>query len=277
MKKNSQTYFTTGEFAKLCGVNKRTLFHYHDIGLFHPAIVDDNGYRYYSYHQFDVFAIISILKELNVPLKDMKTYLDERTPERMLALSGQKILEINKEIDKLNQLKHLLEETILYTNKGLNADCEKIIIEEQKEEYLVRSNLLDEDNTKDYITWMLEFTSFENNTQSKDTSFVGTMLGKDTILKGNYSYKSYYFAKTNKKPSQSITVKPKGLYAITYHRGSYETIGRTYERLLNFLEKNNFSLGEFAYEEYILDEVAVKSENDYITQITIPVSVSSSS
>ena len=32
--KNSKNYFTTGEFAKICGVKKQTLFHYDDIGIF---------------------------------------------------------------------------------------------------------------------------------------------------------------------------------------------------------------------------------------------------
>jgi DNA-binding transcriptional MerR regulator len=72
MIKNSSNYLTTGEFAKLCRVNKRTLFHYDDIGLFRPAVTDENGYRYYSYRQFEVFLIISMLKELNVPLKAIK-------------------------------------------------------------------------------------------------------------------------------------------------------------------------------------------------------------
>ena len=33
----SSKYFTTGEFAKLWGVKKQTLFHYDDIGIFQPA------------------------------------------------------------------------------------------------------------------------------------------------------------------------------------------------------------------------------------------------
>ena len=32
--KNLDSYFTTGEFAKLCKVKKQTLFHYDDIGIF---------------------------------------------------------------------------------------------------------------------------------------------------------------------------------------------------------------------------------------------------
>ena len=132
MNKNISNYFTTGEFAKLCRVNKRTLFHYDDIGLFRPAVTDKNGYRYYSYRQYEIFLIISMLKELNVPLKEMKAYLDERSPKQLLHLSRQKIEEVDQKIIKLNQIKHLLEETIVFTNKGLHANCEEITVEEQE-------------------------------------------------------------------------------------------------------------------------------------------------
>ena len=41
--------------AKLCNTNKRTLFHYDEIGLFSPVLTDDKGYRYYTESQCDVF------------------------------------------------------------------------------------------------------------------------------------------------------------------------------------------------------------------------------
>ena len=30
--------FTTGEFARLCGVKRHTLFHYDEIGIFSPSL-----------------------------------------------------------------------------------------------------------------------------------------------------------------------------------------------------------------------------------------------
>ena len=47
MEKKSELYFTTGEFARILGVRKHTLFHYDEIGLFSPALKEENGYRYY--------------------------------------------------------------------------------------------------------------------------------------------------------------------------------------------------------------------------------------
>ena len=42
--------------ARLCGVTKHTLFHYHQIGVFSPAVTGENGYRYYTPPQVEVFG-----------------------------------------------------------------------------------------------------------------------------------------------------------------------------------------------------------------------------
>ena len=61
MQKNDIPCIKTGDFAKLCGTNKRTLIHYDEIGIFHPAYTDEKGDRYYSESQFDIFLTITWL------------------------------------------------------------------------------------------------------------------------------------------------------------------------------------------------------------------------
>ena len=43
--------FTTGQFARLHHLNKRTLHYYDEIGLFSPAFKGENDYRYYTWQQ----------------------------------------------------------------------------------------------------------------------------------------------------------------------------------------------------------------------------------
>ena len=74
--KKKKDYFTTGEFAKLCNVKKQTLFHYDAIGIFKPEIVDKNGYRYYSYTQLETFSVLTMFKDLRVPLKEVKAHIN---------------------------------------------------------------------------------------------------------------------------------------------------------------------------------------------------------
>lgn len=38
---NKKIYYTSGEFAKMNGINKRTLHYYHEIGLFSPAMIGE--------------------------------------------------------------------------------------------------------------------------------------------------------------------------------------------------------------------------------------------
>lgn len=39
--------FTIGQFAKLHEINKKTLMWYDEIGILKPAVIKENGYRYY--------------------------------------------------------------------------------------------------------------------------------------------------------------------------------------------------------------------------------------
>lgn len=54
---NRKNYlYSSGEFAKLTGVNKRTLHYYNEIGLFRPEIIGENGYHYYTcFHRTDPY------------------------------------------------------------------------------------------------------------------------------------------------------------------------------------------------------------------------------
>ena len=50
---------TIGEFARLHGINKKTLMWYDETGLFPPAYINPgNGYRYYKYHQSPLLETI---------------------------------------------------------------------------------------------------------------------------------------------------------------------------------------------------------------------------
>ncbi len=98
MKFNPNTHLTTGDFAKLCGVTKHTLFHYDEVGVFSPDVVDLNGYRYYSVVQIEVFQVIKMLKDVGMPLKEIKSYLDNRSPKNLIEILKQKEIDIKNKI-----------------------------------------------------------------------------------------------------------------------------------------------------------------------------------
>ena len=95
----SRTYYlTTGEFARLAGTTKHTLFHYDKIGLLSPERKSTNQYRYYAASQLEIFDVITILKEIGMPLEEIKSYLDNRTPKLFLELLEKETFAIEKRI-----------------------------------------------------------------------------------------------------------------------------------------------------------------------------------
>ena len=105
MQKFSNACIKTGDFAKLCGTNKRTLIHYDEIGLFKPARTDEKGYRYYSENQFDVFFTITCLKELGMPLKEIGAFLEQRSPQSLKTLLLEQQEKIRREEEHLRKIK----------------------------------------------------------------------------------------------------------------------------------------------------------------------------
>ena len=79
MKKSFKS-LTTAQFAKLHGVNKRTLHYYDDIGLFSPRAKGENGYRFYDAAQSLDFEYIRMLKELNMSIDEIAAYCKAPPP-----------------------------------------------------------------------------------------------------------------------------------------------------------------------------------------------------
>lgn len=66
-----------GDLARLCGVSPRTLRHYDDVGVLHPARVDPaTGYRWYAFHQLAELRRVIALRELGIGLDRIRGVLD---------------------------------------------------------------------------------------------------------------------------------------------------------------------------------------------------------
>ena len=75
--KQKKYLFSSGEFAKLTGVNKRTLHYYNDIGLFCPEVVGENGYHYYTCFQFAKLELILTLRKIGMSIEEIREYVTE--------------------------------------------------------------------------------------------------------------------------------------------------------------------------------------------------------
>lgn len=77
-----------GEFSRLTHLSVKTLRRYHEAGLLVPDAVDQTtGYRFYDGHQIPTAQVIHRLRELDVPLADVRRIIESADPDRRAALA----------------------------------------------------------------------------------------------------------------------------------------------------------------------------------------------
>ncbi|MDF2838355.1 MAG: putative transcriptional regulator [Evtepia sp.] len=93
------------------------MLHYYDeIGLLKPSAVTEAGYRLYDEEALVTLQQILFFKELDIPLKEVKTIMVSPKFNKMKALETQKELLILKR-DRLNELVELINRTLKGENE----------------------------------------------------------------------------------------------------------------------------------------------------------------
>lgn len=88
---------TVKEVSTLTGVSIRTLHYYDSIGLLHPSVTTDAGYRLYDDANLERLQSILLFRELEFPLKDIIRILNSSDFDREKALTQQiELLEMKK-------------------------------------------------------------------------------------------------------------------------------------------------------------------------------------
>lgn len=121
MKKES--YFSSGEFAKMAQVTLRTIRYYDQQNILKPSYVNDSGARFYSEKDFAKLQQILLFKYLGFSLKEIREMtLDNFDCHFMLnSLAIQKKL-IQDRIEQMQLIEQAIEDTATTLRTGKEVD-----------------------------------------------------------------------------------------------------------------------------------------------------------
>ena len=103
--------YSIKEIADLAGVTTRAIRYYDALGLFPPARVGDNGYRYYDEDSLLRLQQILFFRELDVPLKDIDALINQPNFGWIGSLEKHRAL-LEKKADRLLTLINTIDTTI---------------------------------------------------------------------------------------------------------------------------------------------------------------------
>ncbi|MEG1848629.1 MAG: MerR family transcriptional regulator [Lachnospiraceae bacterium] len=265
---NHEIRFTTGQFAQLHHINKRTLHYYDSIGLFSPACIGENGYRYYTYLQSAALEMILAMRELNMSIEEIDRYMKHRSEKDLHTIISDKTADIDNSIRQLKEIRRLLAAKEEQLRISEQADLDVIDIVDSPTEYLIRSKSITGAYDYDDFTVFMEHAHVSQDHRFFNISY-GSMISASKISALNFEDYDCFFTKVSKSlHSPDLFVKPGGRYIRAFCVGDWDRIPDTYQRILQFAMTQGVSLTGYAYEEG-LNEMAISDVNEYVTQIMI--------
>lgn len=270
----SSNLFKISDFAMLMGVSRQTLIYYDHIDLFKPIKTLDNKYRLYSRSQINVFSMITMLVEMGVPLKEIKSIVDRISPDVAIEVLRKQQHEAQEKLRKLKLLEEMISLRIDQISLGKEVSemptppFSLTEITEDIPMYLGKAVNCSWENISDD-----DIIDFFSNCEKLELPliFSGMQMKKyEDIIAGRTEIISNMCLPL-KDSSNANFIMPKGKYAVGYVCGDCEKNDIVYKKLLSFIGENDMKITGNAYEEYLLDELAESDSGKFVMKIMLQV------
>lgn len=256
-------------FSKLTGISRKNLIYYHMMGIIIPALIKENGYRYYTYDQLNEVSIVMTLKDLEIPLKEIREYLGNISEDSLLPIISRQKEKIAKELNRLNQLNYIIEQRSLLVSLSKNADCTTIFLEEgHRQALFAGSEILYRDETADR-----DYENFLTDADRQGLVYgypLGIMGSYENLILENKNYCRFYY-KIPENLEGKNTLRPAGMYVTAYDRSFLAGDGSILKKMAAYISQSNLMPLGNIYIDNICDEITQKNTDNYLSKISIPV------
>lgn len=265
--------FRIGELAGLFNISTDTLRHYDKIDLLKPEFNERTDYRYYSIRNFFKLSRILFFRSLNISLEDIKKYMKNKNRNNLLSMLKKKEEEIDIKINSLINLRnkiHAKHELLDSINNELDQIKIKII-PERMGVFLDMSRV---ESDSDIVQALKSNEKYLKVSSWLIEGQIYTSLSKENMEKGILNKFSYFIEIVNldQEPCKQIRVIPETQYACIAFLGPYKEMGRHYEILIKWIHEMGYKITGDSIEKNIVDYGFSDSENEYISEIQIPIS-----
>ncbi len=264
--------YSIGEFSRISGLSIKALRLYHEKALLIPSTIgDSSSYRYYDHKNVERARIIKHLRDMEFNLSDIGEMLKNVDDEADVV----EFFEKQKEaiLSRIHRQKHIVKSLELIINREKEA-----VMALQSAEFEVEEKELD--------TFLMAGIRYKGKYDD-----CGEMFGKIAKKMGRNIYGKpfnlYYDSEFKEDDADietcmpvrkgrdvdgiSVRQLPGGRCTSLIHKGPYETLSRSYEKIMAYIKEKGYIPKLPSREVYIKGPGMIfkgKPEN-YLTEIQI--------
>ena len=268
--------FTAGELASLFGISKQTLLYYDRIKLLCPDFISDNGYRHYSINQYLDLEIIVNLRSLNIPISDIKEYLEHRNKSEFIKQLEKKRAECQSIIKENERIMASIDFIEGNMAQHKNLPLGQITVSWREERLLRLTNVLSTDNGKKRISKFAHHSQIVFHNRGFINKQAGWIIEQNDFFEKDIFNRSLSFFSFSEHKGGHYKVPrtplPMGLYLELYFKGTYSTqAAQLKENIYAFMQRNDFAPCSNIYVLPIENHWLNEDTNNYINLVFLQV------
>lgn len=266
-----------GEVARLFNLSVGTLRHYEQTGLLEPAYVDAaSGYRYYGARQLSTLNTISHLRVLDLPLAQIREFVTTRDVDLMQRQLAQQQELIERKRRELERVSRKIDNRLALLRGALDAELDTIY--EVNAPELRCAVLRERVNPTDAYALEWQIRQLQKG-QHETFVFLGNLgvgIAPERIATGDFDGYDEVFLLLDDTDDYlgDVEVRPAARCLTVSFRGTHGQAAPHYECLLDYMRERNLSPAGPSREIALIDDIISDDPATYVTQITVPVTVS---
>lgn len=266
--------FQIGDMARLFDLSVSSIRHYEALGLLTPEYIDPaTGYRYYGPRQFEVFNTIRYLRALDMPLREIADFLQNRDVDRIEEKLRQQKAAVSRKQRELQRVERKIDNRLRALREARTAKLDVI-------------ELIDAPPCR--IFWMnesLRVSSYQDlelpvirlaQAQPEALIFLGKVgvgISQSHLLTGSFEQYDGMFLVLDDEDrfSGDILQLPQTRCARVRFRGSHTEAPAQYRQLLAHIRAQKLEPAGFSREITMIDYGITNDTGKFLTEISIPV------
>jgi len=251
-----EKYFKISEFAALSGLSRRQLLFYDQEDILHPAVVDPaTGYRYYKFSQLEATYIIARLRDAQLPLDDIRDYMKEQSPVRLIEMLDRQERKLDRIIEGIWCAKLIIQSRRKRAAQGMTAEPDTIKLVRLAEEKLFlwpgfpESGRYQRQMPWNYIPEFYTACQFHGIPTGLP---LGIYVDFERIKNHDWKSASGFFCHAPDQQSFVCYSRPAGTYAVCTSYIGQNFPEAMYEKLFSYIGDSNLKICGHSYEEHLL-------------------------
>src|ERR1700733_11265688 len=261
---------SAGGFATMTHLSVKTLHHYHHVGLLQPVHVDpETGYRYYSLDQLPTAQLIRRLRDLRMPVTDVRDVLIAQTPGDRETLISAHIDHLESELAQtkaaVNSLRALLNNAAKQqpVHRRTESTTPAVAI----------TATVDPTNIESWWREALFDIREAVRTGGLDQTGPAGGLYDECLFRQETGQATVFIPVTTSRKLGRLEpiLVPAAEVVVTMHNGSMADIDLTYAALGSYVASEELAVGPRILEYYHCDHTHTSNQSEWRTEVAWPI------